>query len=264
MKYRLSPNMVHSKGFPIFLSSDEVDRCDEYREQDPHGFELNQNSDFQQRRINCTLASVKEAIQKLSLTDALKLLDLGCGQGFITEKIKKLYPDAEIAALDYSVTAIEYAINHFSGIDFVVGDAYKSPYMESYFDVVVCNNLWEHVPDPINLLAGIKPILKPGGFLIISTPSRYRLSNLIRVILGKPVAFMSKHHVTEYSVGQVVEQLRFAGFKSVRIISEPIANESFRLRLARIIVSSFIKSTGSQHQIESTVFYLFQNKEKAE
>jgi ubiquinone/menaquinone biosynthesis C-methylase UbiE len=185
----------------------------------------------------------------------------GSSQGHITAKIKQSHPGAEISALDYSVTAIQYAIEHFTEIDFAVGNAYDSPYQQSYFDVIVCNNLYEHVPDPIRLLTEIKRILKPNGFLIISTPSRYRLSNLIRVIIGKPVALMSKHHITEYSVGQVVEQLKFLEFRAVNISSEPIAATSLGFKLAHFVLSSLIKMTGSHHQIESTVFYLFQINE---
>jgi len=86
----------------------------------------------------------------------------------------------------------------------------------------VCNNLWEHVADPLNLLSEISRITKARGKLCISTPSRYRLHNLVAALRGRPIEFMSEHHVTEYTVGQVKEQLAFGGYKLLKCYSEPI------------------------------------------
>jgi len=88
---------------------------------------------------------------------------LGCGQGHITHAMYQTRKSSEISGLDYSLSAVEYAHSHFPNIDFIVGDAYDAPYSEEYFDVVVCNNLWEHVPDPLFLLSKVKRLLKPRG-----------------------------------------------------------------------------------------------------
>ena len=113
------------------------------------------------------------------------------------------------------MTAIEHANSTYNNIDFVVADAYQPPFEDKYFDIIVCNNIWEHVPDPLRLLSSIGRILKPNGQLVISTPSRYRIGNITRVCLGKEVTFMSKHHITEYTVGQIKEQLKFGGFSII-------------------------------------------------
>jgi len=246
----------HPKGFPVFLPPDQLDACDEYRESDPYGTEAELSDDWQIRRVDCTLDLVRKAVKRIQGTP--KILDLGCGQGHITDRIKQTIPESEVAGLDYSMSAIEYAVDHFSGIDFAVANAYKPPYAESYFDIVVCNNLWEHVPDPLYMASKILHVTKPSGFLIISTPSRYRMDNLRNVILGKPVTFMSKHHVTEYSVGQVKEQCRFAGYEVIEVHSKKIKRGSLLARIAYAIVPLPLHITGSHHQLESTVFFLAQ------
>jgi len=260
----------HPKGFLIFLSPSELEAFDEYKESDPYGVEVNVESDFYKRRMECTLELIEEAIESVQGTP--RILDLGCGQGHITYSIRQAFPEAEISGIDYSISAIEYAVEHFPGIDFIVGNAYECPYAEGYFDIIVCNNLWEHVPDPLFLLKRISNILKPCGFLIISTPSRYRLNNLIRVLVGKPVRFMSENHVTEYSVGQVLEQLRYGGYKVLKSFSKPIKmwNKKYKKNkmlfsfLAMfysmwvMIFSILVSLTGSHHRFESTVFYLAQ------
>ena len=246
----------HPKGFNIFLSPDKITVCDEYADSDPYTVKQNIDSEFHRRRIDLTIDLLMEAISLMQGTP--QILDLGCGKGHITEKIRQALVCAEITGLDYSVSAIEYAQDNFPKIDFSVGDASNTPYSKEYFDVVVCNNLWEHVPNPLLLLGEINRILKPNGYLIVSTPSRYRLTNLVRILKGKPVALISRHHVTEYTVGQVIEQLTHGGLLVRRIFSRPISMGSIRARIARCVFTILISLVGSHHQLEDTVFYLAQ------
>ncbi len=248
----------HRNDFLVFLAPDELDISDEYAGSDPYTVEQNIDNEFHQRRISLTLELLREAVK--GRQGKIRILDLGCGEGHITAKMREALPDAEVTGLDYSLSAIEYAHDHFPEIDFAVGNAYQCPYSKDYFDVVVCNNLWEHVPDPLILLSKMATVLKPGGALIISTPSRFRLSNLVRVLRGKPVTFMSEQHVTEYSVGQVIEQLRYGGFTVTQMISKPIDAGSLKAKLARWVFSKLILLVGSHHQLEATVFYLAQRE----
>lgn len=175
--FRTFPFTIHPKGFLVFFSPAELENSDEYKEDDPYTVEENLESDFHQKRIQCTLELIKSSITGKEKN--VKILDLGCGKGYITSAIHECFPLSEISGLDYSLSAINYAVEVFHGIDFVVGNAYNPPYSEEYFDIVVCNNLWEHIPDPLLLLEKIRRIIKVEGFLIISTPSRYRIENLI-------------------------------------------------------------------------------------
>ncbi|WP_197440205.1 class I SAM-dependent methyltransferase [Polystyrenella longa] len=255
-KFETCPFARHTKGFKIFLSPDKLAANDEYAESDPYNVEKQIDSQFHQRRFGITIDLLQQAEKHLKRP--LKILDLGCGEGHITQLMLDRFPTAEVTGLDYAVSAIEYAHEHFPDIDFCVGDATSGPYAQEYFDVVVCNNLWEHVPDPMHLLREMDKFLKPGGFIIVSTPSRYRISNLFRVLLGKPVAFMSEHHVTEYTVGQVIEQFRFGGFQVIEMLSRPISTGSLLGRILRKIINIWINLIKSHHQLEATVFYLAQ------
>jgi 2-polyprenyl-3-methyl-5-hydroxy-6-metoxy-1,4-benzoquinol methylase len=246
----------HPKGFLVFLPPHRIRTCDEYANSAPRTIEEIMTNPFQKRRAEITVELLRETVSQVK--ENPKVLDLGCGRGYITEKMREAVDDVEITGLDYSLSAIEYAHDHFPGIDFAVGDAYDAPYAEKYFNVVVWNNLWEHVPDPLSLLSRIGFLIKPNGHLIISTPSRYRSDNLVRVLRGKPVAFMSKHHVTEYTVGQVIEQLAYGEFDVQRVCSRPIRLNSLKAELMRRLLSIMISLVGSHHQLESTVFYLAQ------
>ena len=195
----------------MHLSEKELSASDEYAGGDPYSVETTQTrTPFHQRQFDLTL----DLLRGLGHLD--RILDVGCGEGHITAEIKRQFPKAEVHGLDYSLSAIRKAHITYPDISFSVADAVKSPYPEGKFDVVVCNNLWEHVTDPNGLLLRMKDALKPGGSVIISTPSRYRTANLVRAILGRreDSFFMSKYHVTEYTVGQVKEQLAYGGIRS--------------------------------------------------
>lgn len=241
----------HPDGFYIFLKSNELMASDEYKEGDPYTVIDNINSSFHQNRVNCTIDLIKDGISGQNQ----KLLDMGCGEGHFTEKIKQAFPSYEVHGLDYSLSAIVYANSNFKNIDFVVANAYSPPFKDEYFDIVVCNNIWEHVPDPLNLLISISRVLKTDGLLIISTPSRYRLRNLIRACLGKKIKFMSGLHVTEYTVGQVVEQLNHGGYKVKKIYSRSVEINSLPAKITKAFFKIIIKLVNSHHILELTAFY---------
>jgi len=245
------------RGFLIFLPPDKIRSYDEYLHGDPYTVAENVTDEFHTRRISMTMELVRMAIGEMP---DFRILDIGCGEGHITAKIHDSFPSAEISGLDYSVSAIAKASVLYSGIEFIVADAYSPPYCDEYFDIVVCNNLWEHTPDPLHLLAAISRTLKSGGHIVISTPSRYRLRNILKVVRGRPVELMSHMHVTEYSVGQVIEQLRYGGFQVVKVLSHPIGREKGwrELVLAVIgrILRAYLSLIRSHHNLESTVFYL--------
>ena len=65
----------------------------------------------------------------------------------------------------------------FQGIEVVQGDARHMPFDDDHFDVIIAASVLEHVPDFWRAVDEMKRCLKPGGWLIISTPG-YGESNL--------------------------------------------------------------------------------------
>ncbi|MGB2753644.1 MAG: class I SAM-dependent methyltransferase [Phycisphaerae bacterium] len=250
---------VHPKGFLVFLRPSQIAALD-VACVDPTSVRRSANVAYHRRRFGVTLELLRRA--GLAEKSAPKVLDVGCGGADITAEIHKAFPNAEIFALDCSIRAIECAVQTHPGIEYSLGDAYDLPYVEGCFDAVVCNNMWEHVPDPMRFLEGVRKVMKPCGHLVLSTPSRYRMSNLVRVLRGKPVGLMSPKHVTEYTVGQVVEQLRFGGFRIQHVDGRPLRAGGGGLRgfvkawLLTPPVELFLKMVGSHHSLASTVFFL--------
>jgi len=251
----------HPSGFKVFVAKEAIDSTNEYEDEDPYDFD--ENSIFHRSRIESTLHLIEFVFKKDS---EIKILDIGCGKGYITNKIKQNYRFSEVSALDYSFSAIHFAHQNFKNIDFIVADAYNIPYCKDYFDLVICNNIWEHVPDPLNMLKAIKKVQKKDGYLIISTPSRYRFGNIIRLLRGKSVQFMSDKHITEFSVGQIIEQLKHGEYTTIKVyakknytITGVFSMIAFGIMkpILKFLLFCFKKSP---YMLESTCYFLAINK----
>jgi 2-polyprenyl-3-methyl-5-hydroxy-6-metoxy-1,4-benzoquinol methylase len=107
--------------------------------------------------------------------DGKKILDFGCGKGFLIDQLLK--SNAEVWGLDYSSESIESVNNKFKnntnwrGGTLGLGDV--TTYEDDFFDIIVCVETIEHVH--ANYLEGMFKeffrLLKPGGKLLLTTPN---------------------------------------------------------------------------------------------
>jgi ubiquinone/menaquinone biosynthesis C-methylase UbiE/uncharacterized protein YbaR (Trm112 family) len=96
-------------------------------------------------------------------------LDLGCGTGLITRHI-----DFEhTIGVDLNRWAIAKASTHVEdNVQFIAGDAENLPLASNTFDVVVCTDVLEHLLEPEKAASDIYRVLKPGGVLVGTVPSK--------------------------------------------------------------------------------------------
>lgn len=88
------------------------------------------------------------------------------------------------------------------------------------FDIVILAEVLEHLPlSPVDTLKGIHATLRPGGTLVLTTPNLHRLSNRIRMLIGKPLfapfcpEALVMGHVREYTLSEVTDYATRAGFE---------------------------------------------------
>ena len=78
-------------------------------------------------------------IDHYKLTNDSKILDVGCGKGFLLYEFKKLLPKCEVKGLDISSYAIENAKPEIKD-SLLKGHANNLPFKENYFDFVFSLN----------------------------------------------------------------------------------------------------------------------------
>lgn len=118
----------------------------------------------------------------------LRILDIGCGGGLLSEPMARL--GAEVVGADAAERNLPVARLHAekSGleIDYRHTTAEDIAAQGETFDVVLNMEVVEHVPDPQSYLNACSALLKPGGMMICSTINRNPKSYMV-AILGAEV-----------------------------------------------------------------------------
>jgi hypothetical protein len=99
-------------------------------------------------------------------------------------------------------------------------------------------------------------VLKTNGFIVISTPNRYRFTNVIRLITTGQVRLVSPHHVTEYTMGQIIEQLRFSNFTVKEVIASPSGGSRYPVKLLSRLLRTILFCVRSPLAFEATLFFV--------
>ena len=110
------------------------------------------------------------------------LLDAGCGTGNLLASVRRRRRDIDLHGIDFSEAMLRRARAKLSEAQFLPGDLNAAlPYPDGSFDVVTCINVLYAVARPERTLAELRRVLKPGGTLILSSPSaRPRMGAFIR------------------------------------------------------------------------------------
>ncbi|HCF29185.1 MAG TPA: SAM-dependent methyltransferase [Cyanobacteria bacterium UBA11049] len=96
------------------------------------------------------------------------ILEVGGGQGGLTAL---LYPRSQITNIDFNPEYAQAPCNQQERVKFVCGDATALPFENHSFDAVTMFDLLEHVPDHKKAVEEALRVLRPGGFLLVSSPN---------------------------------------------------------------------------------------------
>lgn len=107
------------------------------------------------------------------LPQGASVLDVGCGEGRLLRRIREQRSDIRLYGLDISDVGSWLP----SDVVFAQGSAedLAALYTASTFDAVICQHIIEHLVSPLNLISGIRTVLRPGGKVFMETPNWTRL-----------------------------------------------------------------------------------------
>ena len=121
----------------------------------------------------------KKIIKKYKLTNNSKIIDLGCGKGFLLKDIKDILPEIKILGLDISSYAIKNKID--KNIKIIKGDMRKKlSFRNKEFDLAISLNCI-HNFDIIELDTTIPEIIRISKKQYISTESYRNFNELINL-----------------------------------------------------------------------------------
>jgi SAM-dependent methyltransferase len=100
---------------------------------------------------------------------AQRLLDLGCGTGFVLEGLRRSAPSLVFAGCDTRLETLAMARQKLDDVLLFAADVAALPF-EAEFDVVTALDVLEHVDADGAALDALRNVIKPGGGLILTVP----------------------------------------------------------------------------------------------
>jgi SAM-dependent methyltransferase len=163
-------------------------------------------------------ANFRQALEFLkTFSSDNKLLDVGCGTGVFPKAVEQL--GLEVYALDPATEAIEYARESFGLKNTVAGAIDDIPPDWQNFGFITCFEVLEHLEQPRETAKKIYQLLAPGGYFIMSVPTRDRLA----VKLGRrDDADYPPNHLTRWSREVLNFFLTGIGFTNVMVKTDGI------------------------------------------
>lgn len=127
----------------------------------------------------------RPVVVRLDSIDARSVLDLGCGNGWLTAALSRCGFD--VTGLDSSQSGIQIARHAHRDVPFRHADVLLPPAddLRGRFDAVVAVEILDHVAQPRVLLQHALQMLRPGGWLLVTVPYHGYLKNLGLALSGR-------------------------------------------------------------------------------
>jgi len=114
----------------------------------------------------------------------LTVLDAGCGEGHLLERIHHAFPTGRFYGVDVTDVALHRARERCPWAHLVRANLVHTDLPDAFFDVVASTEVLEHVYEYLAVIQEMKRILKPGGRLILTFPNEF-LWTVCRFFLGR-------------------------------------------------------------------------------
>ena len=187
-----------------------------------------------------------------------RVLDLGCSDGVISEKIKNI-TKSKIIGVDNCPERYNLAIK--KGIEVKEGDVKQRLLFEdNSFDLVFAGEIIEHVLSPDDVLLEIRRVLKKDGILVLTTPNLASWHNRLLLLFGvmpyssevsvknaqigmgilkriknpKPAG-----HIRVFTLGALLDMLKMYGFTIDKVKGRPTDYLPYPFRFIEKIISLF-------------------------
>ena len=144
-----------------------------------------------------------------------KMLDVGCGPGLFLDEAKKM--GWVVKGVDLSFWAVKHAKANF-GIDVFQGTLTMAAFPDKSFDVVIMNDVIEHLTDPKSVLKEVRRIMKNDGAVFVSTPD---IDSFWSRLLRARWWGINKYHLFYFSKKTLEKMFAECGLKSLRYTSYP-------------------------------------------
>lgn len=132
-----------------------------------------------------------------------RVLDVGCGGGILADSMAR--KGASVLGIDLATKALKVAQLHALEAQTLdveyreISAEALAAQQQGGFDVVMCMEMLEHVPDPSSVVRACATLVKPGGWVFFSTINRNPKSFLFAIVGAEYVLNMLPRGTHEYA-----------------------------------------------------------------
>lgn len=218
-----------------------------------YDFGLTSGSYFDNRES--ILDRQKYALEIFKTQKQGNFLEIGCAAGFFLAVMKSA--GWKTWGIDLSHSAVKFAKN--LSLRVVSKDLLSAHFKENFFDAILMGDVFEHVHNPVEFLREARRILKPGGMLVIKTPTyvnswlfrrAYQAAKFLKIFSQKRLKFFSilkipwhrsrlnrPYHLYEYDPSCMTTLLESCSFDVCSIDSQIIQFHFFR-QVSQLLTNS--------------------------
>ena len=168
----------------------------------------------------------EDILSLINLCDGIKVLDVGCGHGGLGKLINAKHT-AEVHGIEISQNAVDKARRHYDSVISGNIEIAELPFEATYFDVIICSDILEHLSDPWNVLRKLKYYLKDDGLLAASIPNFRNADVLVQLLDGsfdyQEFGVLDDTHLRFFTYRSAIKLFERSGFKIIKIIRKVIS-----------------------------------------
>jgi O-antigen biosynthesis protein len=202
---------------------------------------------------NIKLEHVHRYLLACTLAKGRRVLDIACGEGYGSDLLAR---DAvHVVGVDIAPDVVQHARRRYPrhNLAFAAGDCAAIPLADRSVDLVVSFETLEHHARHADMLREIRRVLRPGGFLVISSPDRRTYSDI--------PGYQNPFHVREL-YREEFEALLAAQFRCARVYGQRVGGGSLVAPLEASERSPFVSFDAANraheraHGIKAPVYFI--------
>lgn len=156
-----------------------------------------------------------EVARLLPPTQGLRVLEIGCGSGGFRGNV---VGDAEYWGIEPVASAASIAMHRMHKVLVGTFESVSADLPRNHFDLVICNDVIEHMPDHNWFLREIQQFMAPGAVLLASIPNVRYIENLAQLIFARDWKYvesgvLDRTHLRFFTRKSLLRVLEQAGWQ---------------------------------------------------